>query len=65
MMLRNGQQRGVPTHVIDAMERLYVESPSSMVAFYEWIVEPSHTQTVTLRFFNGRLVLSELTRTAK
>lgn len=59
------QTNGVPTQVIDALERLYMESPASMEAFYVWVMEPSHTQTVSLRFYNGRLVLSELSRTAK
>lgn len=48
-----------------ALERMYHERPEAMENFAEWIGEPSHTQTVTLRWREGRLQAVELSRTSR
>lgn len=52
-------------NLLNALDRLYLERPEAMEDFFEWIVEPSHTQTVTLRFREGKLQAIELTRTSR
>lgn len=54
------------THgLLTALDRLYAERPEAMEDFFEWIMEPSHTQTVTLRFRESKLQTVELTRTSR
>lgn len=54
------------THgVLTALDRLYAERPDAMEDFLDWISAPSHTQTVTLRFRDGKLQTVELTRTSR
>lgn len=58
----------LPSHatgVLCVLERLYEERPEAMQDFFDWIAYPSHTQTVVMRFREGKLQAVELTRTSR
>jgi hypothetical protein len=59
------QERSNGYTIYRALDRMYVERPEAMENFLEWILNPSHTQTVTLRFREGKLQTVELTRTSR
>lgn len=55
----------IPSGALRTLQRLFDEQPGAMTAFLGWCEYPSHTQTVSLSFQNGRLTLAELRTTAK